>query len=145
MGGRPPKPNNLLELSGAFAKNPQRYAARKSNPLGPLGRPPAHWLKLTEAMTLEKSAELIGVWREVSRVAPWLTCADRFAVEDICVLRVKARGTDIKSSERSITLSLMTACGLTPAGRMRINTDPVAPKGGQVIDPRDAFDQARPR
>ena len=54
------KPADVLELSGAFEKNPQRRRAADPVPFEPIGDPPA---------ALKRKAEL-EAWREIVKVAP---------------------------------------------------------------------------
>lgn len=142
MAGRPPKPTNLLELTGAYKKNPKRAAARAGEPRStePLGDPPAHWKVEPSEFGYQKAVKLRDIWKEVAEMAPWLTSSDRHTVEDICVLRLKARDNSIKPGERNVLRALNNSCGLDASGRTRINTFPAAPP--EVAgDPRDAFER----
>lgn len=69
---RPRKPTNVLQLSGALAKNPKRYEDRANEPQldDPLGPPPEN---------LPAAAKV--AWMEIDRLAPWLRSADRLFVE----------------------------------------------------------------
>jgi hypothetical protein len=148
MAGRPPKPSNLLELSGAFKKNPKRKAARSGEPVpsGPLGAPPAQWMiESPEAFGYQKAAELRQIWTEIASMAPWLTSADRHTVEDICVLRLKARKDTIKPGERNVLRALNNSCGLDASGRAKINTFPTTPRQAVASDPRDAYERGAKR
>lgn len=71
---RPRKPTNVLELSGALARNPKRYQDRQHEPVlnDPLGPPP-------DRESFGPGAR--AVWMEIDRLAPWLVSADRLFVE----------------------------------------------------------------
>lgn len=63
--GRPRKPAKLLEISGAFRKNPQRRKARAAElrlEVG-LGEPPQEWLEGAEVNGRHRS--LVEIWRRV--------------------------------------------------------------------------------
>jgi hypothetical protein len=143
MAGRPPKPTNLLELTGAFKKNPKRLAERAGEPVphGPLGPTPRHWWVKREDAAYERYHALSKLWREVSKLAPWLTSGDRFAVEQFCELLLMARQGTINVGERMIMKSIGSACGLDPSGRVKIRTAAPDKKAGEVVDPRDAFEK----
>ena len=105
------KPSKVLELSGAFRKNPQR--ARPNEPVGegPLGPPPD---RLSDA---EKAA-----WDEIARRAPRgvLTGSDRFVVELAARLKVYLDETpvsEIKPQLMSRYAVLLGQCGFSPSTR----------------------------
>jgi len=145
MPGRPPKPTNLLELTGAFRTDPQRLAKRagEPRPKGPLGTPPKHWRVKPDAEGFDEAQDLCKIWKEVSKMAPWLTNSDRHTVEDICVLRRLARLGTIRPGERNVLRSLNNACGLDASGRAKLDISPAALAGEKKVDPRDAFVAAR--
>lgn len=132
------KPSALLELNGAYRKNPAR---RRQEPpsAGPLGPPP-------ERMSPEARA----YWIELESMAPpgVLQRSDRWAVEVISRLVEKAnrvvdpavilelaksaeltpqetkalvRQQSMSSAEWSVLNSLMGRIGLSPADRSRLN------------------------
>jgi hypothetical protein len=69
--GRPRKPTAVLELTGAFRKNPQRKRTEPPT-AGPLGDPPEHF-----------TAEQAAVWHELASICPpgVLMRSDRVVVE----------------------------------------------------------------
>jgi hypothetical protein len=136
MRGRPKNPTNVLELSGAFKKNPSRALSRDSFPLTRLGRPPAHWILPNNDPGFARGQELKKIWGEIHGLAPWLTSSSRFLLEDACVLRHKARFGLIKPGELNQLRLIGNALGLD--GRARL-TEPEQRKAREVIDPRDAF------
>lgn len=115
---RPKTPTNILELKGAFKKNPNRRRKEEPKQELPLGNPPTR---------LKKSVQKI--WREISKqAAPGvLTFADRQAMElaSIAIERVRKNYdifdedgnhvitmNDIKSA-----MTMLGQFGLTPATR----------------------------
>jgi phage terminase small subunit len=78
---RPRKPNAVLEMNGAFAKNPQRRRADPKSS-GPVGPAPAY--------LNEQETEL---WNQFKRKAPEkvLTAADSFLLEIVCKLMARMR------------------------------------------------------
>jgi hypothetical protein len=90
---RPRKPTKLLEISGAFAKNPARARARENEPLpeGPLGPPPGEWTRGAESN--QRCVELLRAWQEIVDQACFgvLTSSDRDLVELTCYLKYKIR------------------------------------------------------
>jgi hypothetical protein len=142
MRGRPRKPTEDLLLSGYFDKHPDRLASRLSAPVsaGPLGPPPAHFNVKQGAEGHEMAAELTAIWHEVAAMAPWLTLADRYTVEDICELRYRARHRIITPSERNTLKQLGSNCGLDSPGRSRLDTGAAMPKPDTFEDPRDEFE-----
>lgn len=108
---RPRKPTELLHLSGAFDKNPQRR-----RPIGPksqemLGEPPA---SLTEAE--------LATWREFTATAPAnvLTAFDAYNVEIVARLMAKFRADWLTGAEFGILKNALTELGATPASRSKI-------------------------
>ena len=114
--GRPRIPTKVLEMRGAFKKNPQR---KRTDPKsrGPIGRAPKH---------LSDGEQ--DIWREVVRIAPAgvLTRADRIALEEMCSL-IHERRTNLAGmtgAKRNLLRSYMAVFGMTPADRSRINIPP---------------------
>jgi len=77
---RPRKPTNLLELTGAYHKNPQRRREREGEPIapGPLGGPPEKWITFhplqEEACALLDKHEGLNVIAEALGI-PWETAS----------------------------------------------------------------------
>ena len=138
MAGRPPKPTNLLELTGAFKRNPQRARARAGEPMpaSGLGPPPPHFMIEEPAFGFQRAAKLRAIWNEIADMGFWLTSADRHTVEDICDLRLAAREGRIKPGERGILARLNNSCGFDPSGRVKVNPGPAKPTRQ---DPRDKY------
>lgn len=112
---RPRKPTRILELSGAFKKDPQRRAARSGEPevKEAIGKPPPGLTRRVRA-----------AWLEIVKNTPpgVLTSADRIAVGIASRLlsREKA-GRGLKAAERGQLIKLLEAFGQTPRSRTYIN------------------------
>jgi hypothetical protein len=110
--GRPRKPTAVLELTGAFRKNPQR---RRTDPVatGPLGDPPAHF-----------TAELVSMWHELASLCPpgVLTASDRFLVEiaAVLMLRVRKQAHILRRADLNLLISVLSRMGMSPADRLRL-------------------------
>ena len=127
------KPTELLELSGAFAKNPQRRRPVRRRPVAPksphpIGDPPA-CLGPDEA----------AAWREFCRDAPAgvLTSGDRAALEATARLIAKARRPGgLSGAELGHLRGFLSELGASPASRGRVlPAGPAAePAGGNPWD-----------
>lgn len=109
---RPRKPTAALELAGAYKKDPARKRARKGEPKpdAPLGEPPA---------TLQELEA--DVWRELAAAAPWLTGADRAALEIATRLMFAFRVASIVDYKIvGPLISALAKLGMTPADRSKI-------------------------
>jgi hypothetical protein len=142
MKGRPPKATEVLEMTGAFARNPARGAARRAAEaeLQPLGPPPRHWICKPGHPDLDKNKALRKIWKEVSDLVPGMASRSRFLLEDFCVLRYQLRTGVVKAGEMNQSRLLGGALGLDGKGRV----NPQLKKAGELIDPRDAFEQHTP-
>lgn len=126
---RPRKPTNVLQLAGAFKKNPQRlaYRANEPKPTGAIGEPPAG-----------ADAEVARCWREIVDEAPpgVLTNADRGVMLLLAKLRLHAEkgdpfvtddGTLIETirtydtKKLGLLLRCYTELGMTPASRSKVS------------------------
>src|SRR5215217_6407763 len=110
---RPRTPTAILELKGAFKKDPQRKAAREGEPVveNPVGSPPKH---------VSKPAALI--WRRVVKEAYWLRSTHRDVLEAFCVYKA-AFETDplsMKSAQVAQMMKAMTELGLTAASQTKV-------------------------
>lgn len=122
MAGRPRTPTAVLELKGAFLKDPQRKKgrAREPKPNGPIGKAPASFRY--PSCDAKTSKVLIALWDELVNMAPpkVLAKSDRWALEIACRLMNKARSGRIHGGEHSILRSYLMSMGLTPADRSRV-------------------------
>ena len=128
MKGRPRKPTNVLEFSGALDKNPQRRRARAGEPKPdkPLGACPR-----------SQNDRVRAAWNFIKRSAPAgvLTKADRTGVlaAAICLAEFELNGSLDHIKEYRQWASRF---GLTPADRSRVSI-PDPPK---EPDPDDPFE-----
>lgn len=108
---RPRKPTEVLELTGAFRRNPQRKREVGAKSEKGLGTPPAHL-----------SAAETACWREVVGNAPAgvLTSADRPLVEIVARLMARFREDWLKGSEFAILLQCLVRLGWTPSDRSKV-------------------------
>jgi phage terminase small subunit len=117
---QPRKPSNVLKMSGAFDKNPDRGRARANEPVpaGELGGPPKH---------LSPAAKKI--WLELAKQLPAGVAADcdRLSFELIVTLMSRFRDGSIRGFELTAMNSLLSRFGLTPADRSRISVTPAKP------------------
>ena len=108
---RPRTPSNVLDLRGAFDKNPQR---RREDPKVEAG--------LGDAPDYFTDDER-KVWAEIEQSAPEgvLSRADRIAVEMLTDLIVRFRARQpLKAAERNHMLNLLSRLGMTAADRSRV-------------------------
>jgi hypothetical protein len=134
--GRPPKPLKFHEISGAMAKNPQRFRDRGAEPTVEqrLGDPPADWVSRSE--TSPEYRKLVAAWKKITaRIAMLpdgvVTAADDLGVELACRLLVRIEGGYAKTAEISQYRALLSELGLTATGRARL----AGPK--QLGEPED--------
>lgn len=122
---RPRKPTNVLELSGAFRKNPQR---RREDPAVELGLGPApDYFDAGER----------AVWAEIEESAPEgvLARSDRLCVEMLVPLVLQLRRREaMKAAERQFMLSTLTRLGCTPADRSRVAQPAEREETGDLFD-----------
>lgn len=141
MAGRPQKPTNLLELGGAFDINPQRRADRPTQTAteSSIGAPPRHWRLPDADPGFAKGRALRRIWKEIARMAPWLVPSQRMTLEDVCVLRYRARFESLKPSELNLLRLMSNSLGLDGVGKTPAAGNASAP----AEDPRDAFARRR--
>lgn len=118
---RPRKPTRILELTGAFRKNPQRRKQREAEPQPPagLGAAPAD---LSDA---ERTC-----WERIAAEAPEgvLTSADRSYVRSAAILMALEDAREINTKDRGQLHKLLADFGMSPRGRSYIK---VAPDSGR--------------
>jgi len=110
--GRTRTPTAVLELRGAFKRNPDRLRARKNEPLvtTALPQPP---------LNLPKPVN--SAWLEMQLRGWWLTSADRFLVEIAATLMAAYRGDQLKSGDVSQLIGLLGKIGFSPKERGTLN------------------------
>lgn len=125
--GRPRKPEKVLEISGAYRKNPQRRRAGSEAiaKAGPLGPPPKEWTEKGGASP--RCNELLEIWQEIvdQDILGVLNVAHRTLVETSCYLKYKirqaSRGHGKATSGDHAQLSANLAkMGQTPADSSRV-------------------------
>lgn len=110
---RPRTPTNVLQLRGAFAKNPNRARPDEPKPAGKIGQPPKYF-----------DDDHRKVWKEIERsAAPGvLTISDRLAMEILCVLVVEFRSDPQGMACAKIARmeAIIGKFGFTPADRSKV-------------------------
>lgn len=110
---RPRKPTTLHVLNGTAEHNRARFADRDDEPTDnrPLGPP-------SETMRPDQRA----AWMEIDRLAPWLSHADRIAVEIAAVLLARFRVEPSMMPPALLTRleTMLGRLGLTPSDRSKV-------------------------
>lgn len=119
---RPSKPTAVLELVGAFKKNPQRKRVNEPRPTAGIG-------KFTDGPTTVPE-----IWDEiVAQTVPGvMTISDRVALEIVCRLlaEIRINPNDISVGKATALCNLLGRFGLTPADRAKV-TVPEKEKGDE--------------
>lgn len=107
---RPRTPTKVLEMRGAFQRNPKRRKEREHEPqvTAPLGKPPDC---LNEAQRAR--------WEEIAKWCTWLMQPDRLLVELIAREWVRVRD-NAADADQKLLLAAMARLGLTPTDRSKI-------------------------
>jgi hypothetical protein len=116
MAGRPRKPSNVLELKGAFEKNPARGRARENEPVptGEIGAPPSHL-----------PTDVATCWEEIVGLTHHgvLCKADRLIVEHAARMLARLRLMEWRTDPA--ILIRFEVClgklGMTPADRSKVS------------------------
>lgn len=123
---RPRKPTNVLELNGAFKKDPQR-ARKDAEPAGELTGAPPHI-----------NGAVLHAWNEITRYAPRdvLTESDRLSIELAANLLAQFREDPIEFTAAKLVRleALLGKFGMTPADRSKVGGKKEAPKGNPFAD-----------
>lgn len=108
---RPRTPTKVLKMRGAFERNPKRGKEREHEPQvdGPLGDPPETFDEAQRAR-----------WVEIASWCPWLTVADRPAVELVCRLWVTMRAGQFKAADYVGLMNCLGRLGMTPVDRSKV-------------------------
>lgn len=114
---RPRKPTAVLELKGAFNKDPQRQRDAEPVPTDGIGDPPDHF-----------DVVKVKAWEEVVSIAPpgVLFNSDRLALEMFVCLLVEFRGNPngFHQAKLGRLESLCGKFGMTPSDRSKIIVAP---------------------
>lgn len=109
---RPRTPTNVLELRGAYVKNPQRKRKAEPKPTAGIG------------LFSEGPTDLAAIWNEVvaQTVPGVMTVSDRLALELVCRLLAEIRQHPGELSVGKVTAlcNLLGRFGLTPADRSKV-------------------------
>lgn len=118
-------PTKVLEMRGAFERNPGRRKAREGEPdvTEPLGDPPATFDEAHRAR-----------WEECRMMWWWVTAADRVQIEIIVRLWVKLSGGELKAA--APLNAALAKVGANPSDRSRIN---VGGTGDRDRDPAEKY------
>lgn len=125
--GRPRKPTKVLDISGAFKRNPKRKREREFEPQidEPLGDPPPFLV-----------GTAVDVWRELQAIGYWLTAGERLMVEQTARLAGLDRVGAACPADRTLVSSNLTKLGFDSINRSKV----VAKKNGnERKDPAEAF------
>lgn len=111
---RPRTPTSVLELSGAFRKNPKRGEERAREPMatGEL-KPPAQFLRTD----ISEFARYLAIWQETVAVCWWLTAAEAGPLESYCRLKDTERRGLAKGPDLTNLFKLYPILGMTQDGR----------------------------
>ena len=98
MAGRPRKPTNLLEITGALRKNPKRARERAGEPRpnGSLGDPPARWnahpaakqaaVLFQEGRSTNEVAAILGIeWETAKSLRADISSADNDQLRELWI------------------------------------------------------------
>lgn len=117
---RPRKPSAVLQLKGAFNKDPQRKRDAEPVPSDGIGDPPDHF-----------AVAHCKAWHEVVSIAPpgVLFNSDRLALEMFVCLLVEFRGNPngFHQAKLGRLESLCGKFGMTPSDRSKIIVVPKEP------------------
>jgi hypothetical protein len=127
--GRPRKPTAVLEISGAFKKNPARKRARAAEPRisAGLGDPPEEWVKDAEINGRCKS--LLNIWNQIvaqdQAALRVLNASHRMLVVKACQLTYKIDRAmmgygKVTSGDFTTLKSYLTSMGQTPIDSNRV-------------------------
>lgn len=123
---RPRTPTKVLELRGAFAKNPNR-AREDAQDAGALQDPP-------ESLTPDAEE----AWHQIVKAAPLsvITESDRFALEIAAILLADFRAdpAGFPAAKLARLEALLGKFGMTPADRSKVGATRQQPKANPFGD-----------
>jgi hypothetical protein len=122
--GRPRKPTRVLEMSGAFRKDPARGRARANEPrpTTAVGDPPVDFLN-SFSPTAKRHLE---IWRQFVEQAPEgvLTGCDRQMLANACRLQAQIERGGASAGMYSQMRAYLGEMGMTPASRSKVDAGP---------------------
>lgn len=113
---RPRTPTRVLELRGAYKKDPQRKKARAGEPhvTEPMGQPP-------DCLDEAERAR----WHEVAEWGKdWLRVHHRGIVEQLCRLWMLDRRGKATGAQQALLVSCWGRLGLTPSDESKVKVPP---------------------
>jgi hypothetical protein len=110
--GRTRTPTAVLELRGAFKRNPDRLRARQHEPLVTTALP-------APPPSLPKPVK--QAWLEMQLRGFWLRSPDKYLVEIAATLMARYRFSEIKSGDVSQLIGLLAKIGCSPKDRSGMN------------------------
>lgn len=110
----PRKPLALARLTGAIAKNPQRYRDRIEPKVSATLGPPPKWLK----------PEARVAWNELDDRLPWLDMSHRCIVGLASYLQAKVRDGTLGVPGMNLLRQILGQLGATPVSSSKINWSP---------------------
>lgn len=132
---RPRTPTHVLEMRGAFKKNPARGRARaeSAEPIisDGVGSPPSCWLPDESGYQSSESKKLIILWHEFVAEAAHgvLNRSHRSILEEACRLKLKTRDGAAKSGDRSNYINCLRQMGMTPVAQSSVSGGTFTPLG----------------
>ena len=117
MGGRPRKPTAVLELNGAYEKNPNRKRPDEPMPQGKPGDSPTYL-----------GEDGAAIWDEMVTAGFWLTDADRFLLEVAVKYLTMFRSGVSDPKLVSPLINVLNKLGFGPAERSKIKAPGAKPK-----------------
>jgi hypothetical protein len=124
--GAPRLPDKKAEVSGAKAKNPQRFRDRKTpKKTRPVGEPYANMTETQKKM-----------WADFVNDMPWLHSAHRMLLRLACMWAAKLENGDPEfgvSATKALS-SILSKLGATPTDETRVNHG-----SGDEENPEDKF------
>ena len=117
-------PTARAAVSGASAKNPQRFRDRPKRDLAKLGKAPKGFTALQ-----------IEHWSEFARIAPWLRESDRITVTLAVKLAAKMDEPEgLSISGMQVLSALLSKLGMTPTDESKVTRPEEEPE-----DPAERF------
>jgi hypothetical protein len=121
---RPRTPTNILEMRGAFRKNPARRADRENEPVvtEPLGEAPKTF-----------TADQLQAWTDIVAQCPAgvLRKSDGIAVEEAARLLAMSRMGSAETADRRALHALIGKFGMTPSERSKVTAEGKPAKAGR--------------
>lgn len=125
---RPRTPSAKAALTGAAAKNPQRFRDRSEPESSgkPVGEPPAY------LPSMAKKA-----WKTFAEELGWLTAEDRAVLEAVSIMRseIMSKTPDLPASFFTAYRQGLSSLGATPVDRTKVHQ----PKSDDDDDPFAQF------